>query len=105
MSKTTLVGTLFHHLTDKVLGSQRVPAVVPVDPVTGDALSGVLKTIVDSATSGTVYTCEAPPGTATSAAGWRISREVTADSVVTKTWAGTGTFDQIADNRASLTYV
>lgn len=50
-----------------------------------------------------LYLGEAVPGTATSAAGWRISRVTNADSTIV--WAdGDGSFDNIWDNRASLSY-
>lgn len=64
-----------------------------------------LASIVDSSTTaGAVYTCEAAPGSLSSAAVWRISKKVTATGVTT--WAnGDGNFDNIADNRAALTYV
>lgn len=49
------------------------------------------------------YIGEAAIGTATSAASWRIKRVDNTTGVVIQ-WAGTGTFDQVWDNRASLTY-
>jgi hypothetical protein len=54
---------------------------------------------MDSA-GATDYIGEAAIGTATSAASWRI-KKVTSSSVL---YASTGTFNQIWDNRASLTY-
>lgn len=51
------------------------------------------------------YLGEAAPGTATSEAGWRIKRideTNTPDTVIL--YAGTGTFDQVWDDRASLSY-
>lgn len=63
-----------------------------------------LASIVDSTTTaGSVYTCEAAPGSLSSAAVWRISKKVTATGITT--WAdGNGSFDNVADNRAGLTY-
>jgi hypothetical protein len=63
-----------------------------------------LTMIVDSSTSaGYTYICEASPGTATSAASWRIQKITDATGSIA--WAdGNGNFDNIADNRASLTY-
>lgn len=63
-----------------------------------------LASIVDSSTTaGSVYTCEAMPGSASSAAVWRISKKVTSTGVTT--WAdGNGNFDNVADDRASLAY-
>lgn len=63
-----------------------------------------LDNIIDEATAGTTYICEAPIGTASSAAAWRVQRVTVVSSVTTIRWAGTGAFDQIANNRAALTY-
>lgn len=49
------------------------------------------------------YVGEAAIGTATSAASWRI-KKVDGTSGIIITWAGTGVFDQIWDNYASLSY-
>lgn len=49
------------------------------------------------------YVGEAAIGTATSAASWRVKRIDTTSGLVI-TWAGTGTFDQVWDNYASLSY-
>jgi hypothetical protein len=64
-----------------------------------------MNSIVDSTTTpGYIYQCEAPPGTATNAAAWRISRTSTS-GVMIRTWAGgDGQFDKVADNRAALNY-
>ena len=73
----------------------------------GNALviDAALAEIIDQTTSATyTYICEALPGTASSAAAWRISRLTTATGVIQ--WAdGNGKFDNVADNRASLTYL
>lgn len=52
------------------------------------------------------YLGHAWPGTATSAAAWRIQKMVFgADGDVTTTWAdGNTAFDNVWDNRASLSY-
>lgn len=51
------------------------------------------------------YIGEANVGTATSAASWRIKRvDDTSDPDSTILYAGTGAFDQVWDNRTSLTY-
>ncbi len=49
------------------------------------------------------YSCEAPAGTATSAAGWRISRYeyATGKNMYAD---GDTNYDNVADDRASLTY-
>lgn len=50
-----------------------------------------------------VYSGDAAPGTATSAASWRIQRLTKADS--TLLWAdGNANFDNVWDNYASLSY-
>jgi hypothetical protein len=49
------------------------------------------------------YVGEASIGTTTSAASWRIKKIDSTTGIVLQ-WAGTGVFDQVWDNRASLTY-
>ena len=49
------------------------------------------------------YVGEASIGTATSAASWRIKRVDSTTGIIIQ-WAGTGVFNQIWDNRASLSY-
>lgn len=74
--------------------------------------AGVALTRADALTqytdvaSGTVtYVGESEPGTATSAAGWRIQRKTTSGSLTKVEWAdGNGRFDNVWDNRASLNY-
>lgn len=63
-----------------------------------------LAEIIDqTTTAGYTYMCEALPGTLTSASAWRISRLNMATGVVL--WAdGNANFDNVADNRASLSY-
>ena len=57
---------------------------------------------VDATTS---YRGEAYPGTATSAAGWRIQRLTITGADVAIEWAdGNDAFAQVWDDRASLTY-
>ena len=60
----------------------------------------------DDAGSSIVYYGYANPGTATSAASWRIMKmDKSADPDFTITWAdGNDNYDNIWDNRASLTY-
>lgn len=67
--------------------------------------SDVLKEIIDSATPGTIYVCRAECGSNVNAAVWQISRAVTATGVTTIEWAdGDGKYNNIAANRAILTY-
>lgn len=62
-----------------------------------------LASIIDSTTTaGYTYFCDAAPGSLSSAAVWRISRMSSAG--VTQWADGNANFDNIADNRASLTY-
>lgn len=63
---------------------------------------GALKQIIEDL-SGTTYIGEAPVGTPTSAPYWRIQKIVVSGSTTTITWASSK-FDQIWDNRASLSY-
>lgn len=59
---------------------------------------------VDEASAVVTYVGEADPGTATSAASWRV-KKIDTTSGTTVTWAdGNASFDNIYDNRASLTY-
>lgn len=63
------------------------------------------KTLVDAATATVTYIGDANPGTATSAAEWRIRRLTEVGDDVTVEWAdGNDTFDNIWDDRASLSY-
>ena len=57
--------------------------------------------IVDTGTY--KYIGEATPGTPTSAAGWRITRIINATGEMAPA-GNVGDFDQVWDNRASLTY-
>lgn len=77
------------------LSSGRVPS---------EADERVLAQLVDEASATVTYVCEAPAGTATSAAAWRCKRITVAGSVTQTQWAAAGAMTQIADNRASLTY-
>lgn len=63
-----------------------------------------LNSIVDSTTTaGVTYFCESPAGVLSSQAGWRICKYTAADG--TFKWAdGNTAYDNIADDRASLTY-
>jgi len=59
---------------------------------------------IDHASATITYIGEAEPGSATSAAVWRI-RRVDTSSGTTVTWAdGNQNFDNIWDNRIGLTY-
>ena len=64
----------------------------------------VYGTRIDEATSTVTYIGKATPGTATSVSLWQIQKiDTTTGTVIT--WAdGNGDFDNIWDNRATLTY-
>lgn len=66
----------------------------------------VLKEIVDTTTTAnTIYSCRAACDSHVDAAVWQIQRTVTVAGVSTTEWAdGDGKFDNIASNRATLTY-
>lgn len=65
---------------------------------------GGFKFTLRLATVGAVdYVGEASIGTATSAASWRIKKVDSTTGLILQ-WAGTGVFDQVWDNRASLSY-
>jgi hypothetical protein len=60
--------------------------------------------IDDTTTADTTYIGKAPIGTATSSASWQIASLATSSGLI-KTWAdGDAQFNNIWDNRASLTY-
>jgi hypothetical protein len=59
----------------------------------------------DDNADGNSYYGDALPGTATSAAAWSIQRVSTSGTVVTTVYAdGDANYDNIWDNRTSLTY-
>jgi len=61
------------------------------------------KRLDDTTTLNMIYIGEAVPGTATSAATWRIKRLNIATGLIIE-WAANGNLTQVWDNRASLTY-
>jgi hypothetical protein len=63
-----------------------------------------LITEYEDAGGGVVYFGEALPGTSTSAGAWRIRRITTVGGSISTKFAGTGVFDQVWNNRASLSY-
>lgn len=71
------------------------------DLMTQDAPMQYIKD--STTTAGVTYFCESPAGIAPSEAGWRISAYTAADGT-TKYADGNTKYDNIADNRASLTY-
>lgn len=64
----------------------------------------VLTTLTDEASATVTYIAEAEPGTAQSAAAWRIRRITKSGSATLTEWAAGGAFTAVAANRAELTY-
>jgi len=63
------------------------------------------KIIIDDASSTVSYYGWAQIGSATSSAVWRIMKKTISSTITTYTWAdGNTSFDNIWDNRASLSY-
>jgi hypothetical protein len=60
------------------------------------------KLIDTTSTANVIYICKAEFGTATSAAEWYIEEINTSDPITIK--SASNAFDQIADDRTSLTY-
>lgn len=69
----------------------------------GDAVPYAIE--LDSVGSGITYVGSADPGTATSAAGWQVKRLTEAGPDISIEWAdGDALFNNVWDNRASLSY-
>jgi hypothetical protein len=65
----------------------------------------VLATLIDEASATVTYIGKAAIATATSASSWQISKLTVSGSITSITWAdGNATYDNVWDNRASLTY-
>jgi len=91
------------HVQVDVLSSE-LPSSASTETTLQTISFGGFKFTIRLATVGDVdYVGEAVIGTATSAASWRIKKVDSASGIVIQ-WAGTGVFDQIWDNRASLSY-
>ena len=91
------------HLQVDVLSSA-LPSAASTETTLQTISFGGFKFSLRLATDGAVdYIGEAAIGTATSAASWRI-KKVDSTSGVAITWAGTGVFNQVWDNHASLSY-
>jgi hypothetical protein len=108
-----VTNTVIHGKTTAGGGSYVDVKVNPSGALTTDAtISGNVftesaiyyKRLDDTTTLNMIYIGEATPGTATSASTWRIKRlDITSGLIIQ--WAGTGIFNQVWNNRASLTYV
>lgn len=91
------------HIQVDVLSSA-LPTTASTETTLQTISFGGFKFSLRLATVGDVdYVGEAAIGTATSAASWRI-KKVDNTSGIVLTWAGTGVFDQVWDNRVSLSY-
>jgi hypothetical protein len=76
-----------------------------VDPDTGEPVKIAGAVRLDDAGSGVTYVGNAAAGSLTSAAVWQIKKIVELNGDITITWADANAqFDNIWDNRASLTY-
>lgn len=61
--------------------------------------------LLDEPVAGTTYLCKAPPGTLTSAAAWQVERLTETGTTLRREWAdGNNSYDNICDNRLSLSY-
>ena len=71
---------------------------------TVDASSGLIS-LVDYASSSTIYIGEAAPGSLTSSAVWKIQRIVLSNTSAAITLAdGNSSFDNVWNNRSGLSY-
>jgi len=91
------------HVQVDVLSSE-LPSSASTETTLQTISFGGFKFTLRLTTVGSVdYVGEAAIGTATSSASWRI-KKIDSTSGIILQWAGTGTFDQIWDNYASLSY-
>lgn len=102
VDKKGLVDTDRHVQVDVL--SSALPSSASTETTLQTISFGGFKFTLRLATVGSVdYVGEAAIGTATSAASWRI-KKIDSTSGTVLQWAGTGVFDQVWDNRASLSY-
>jgi len=91
------------HVQVDVLSSE-LPSSASTETTLQTISFGGFKFTLRLATVGDIdYVGEAAIGTTTSAASWRIKRVDSTTGIIIQ-WAGTGVFDQVWDNRASLSY-
>lgn len=89
------------------IGGHIYEKVIAVSSSGADITTGgteVLNQIIDDVSPTLTYVCEAIPGTVATAASWRCQRITVTGTVTEIRFAGNGLFNQIANNRASLTY-
>lgn len=102
VARSALVDAARHVQVDVL--SSALPTSASTETTLQTISFGGFKFALRLATVGDIdYVGEAAIGSATSAAVWRIKRLDSTTGIVIQ-WAGTGVFDQIWDNRASLTY-
>lgn len=111
MSSSNLRTDSYKSVTGTDLGSKHAVDVAVIGSV---SISGTINasstptfyaTLLDESTSLVTYVGKADPGTATSSAGWQITRLVSSSTLLITTYAdGNSSFDNIWDNRASLSY-
>lgn len=76
---------------------------VPVSGTVTAAAANPYAQVFDESADPVLYVCEAPAGSATASAVWRIKRVDVSTGITT--WAdGNTNFDNVADNRAALSY-
>jgi len=92
------------HVQVDVLSSA-LPASASTESTLQTISFGGTKYALQMVTSGVYdYVGEASIGASTSSAVWRVKRVDNTSGNVAILWAGTGTFNQVWDNYASLTY-
>lgn len=102
VAKSALVDADRHVQVDVL--SSALPSAASTETTLQTISFGGFKFTLRLATIGSVdYIGEAAIGTATSAASWRI-KKIDSTTGIAVTWAGSGVFDQVWDNHASLSY-
>ena len=93
-----------HSFATKILDSNGQP-ISTANPLIVLTTSNIYTLRLDEADSSTVYVGEAITGSATSGAVWRIKRILTSGTVLSILFAdGNTNFDNVWDNRGSLSY-
>ena len=102
VAKSALVDAQRHVQVDVL--SSALPSSASTETTLQTISFGGFKFTLRMETVGSIdYVGEASIGTATSAASWRIKKVDNSSGIVLQ-WAGSGVFDQVWDNRASLSY-
>lgn len=97
--------TLMQWVAQTTTGGSGSVSTLTADTSSIETRSKAMKTAVDEASATVTYVGESTTGSATSASLWRIKRLTQAGTVLLTEWAGgTGSFNNVWDNRASLTY-